>query len=434
MSSKREFTLRVSMMCFGIALGALVLLSLVGVARTVSAQNPASEKVIYNFAPATGQYPAGGVISNPAGNLYVATQAGGSDQSCDGGCGNILELVPPGKATQLYAFPPGLGNAKAAPGPVGSLTRDAQGNLYGATAFGGRYSFGSVFKLTASGVEGILYSFDPAKGDGYEPNSGVTIDSEGNLYGTTYFGGGTTGCGGPGCGIVYKLSPSGGETILHSFTGNADGGSPVGSPILDAAGNLYGTAALGGDLNCPLGGGEGCGTVWKLDTSGNFTVLYSFTGGTDGAFPETALVIDPSGNLYGAAGVGGILSCPTDSGRGCGTVFEIGSSGNFSVLYAFAGGSSDGAIPSAALLRDSAGNLYGTTDAGGNQSCEVGCGVVFKLTSSGSETILHFFAGGTTDGEYPRSALITDGKSNLYGTTSYGGTANGGVVFQVQTQ
>jgi uncharacterized repeat protein (TIGR03803 family) len=189
----------------------------------------------------------------------------------------------------------------------------------------------------------------------------------------------------------------------------------------------------GGDLNCPLNAGQGCGTVWKLDTSGNLTVLYSFMGGADGAFPEASLVMDSSGNLYGVAGEAGDLSC--FSGRGCGVVFEIDSSGNFTVLHTFLGGSSDGEVPNGALLRDSAGNLYGTAQGGGDQSCENGRGVVFKLGSSGNETILHFFAGGTTDGEYPESALIpADGKNNLYGTTARGGLDNGGVLFQVQTQ
>jgi uncharacterized repeat protein (TIGR03803 family) len=201
---------------------------------------------------------------------------------------------------------------------------------------------------------------------------------------------------------------------------------------LNSVGNLYGTAAGGGDLSCTLGQGEGCGTVWKLDAAGNFTVLYTFTGGTDGAFPEAGLVMDTSGNLYGVAGAAGNLSC--GGGYGCGTVFEIASSGNFTALYAFAGGTNDGQGPYAPLLRDSSGNLYGATDTGGNQSCVNGCGVVFKLPSSGSETILHFFAAGTTDGAYPVGALITDGKNNLYGATQLGGLDNGGVIFQVQTQ
>jgi len=142
--------------------------------------------------------------------------------------------------------------------------------------------------------------------------------------------------------------------------------------------------------------------------------------------------MDSSGNLYGDAVGAGNLSC--NAGIGCGVVFEIDSSGKFTALYAFAGGSSDGQSPIDTLLRDSAGNLYGTAQGGGDQSCENGCGVVFKLDGSGNETILHFFAGGATDGEYPQSGLITDGKGNLYGTTFEGGVANGGVIFAVKMQ
>jgi uncharacterized repeat protein (TIGR03803 family) len=209
MNNSQRFTLRISTVCFGVVLGALVIMSLVGVAHTVRAQSLATEKVIYNFAPATGDIPTG-VVSDPSGNLYVATKEGGSNQSCNEGCGNILKLIPPGQAKQLYAFPPGVGNQ--APEPFGALTRDAAGNLYGVTGAGGRYNSGSVFKLTPSGVEGILYSFDRySQTEGDAPSSGVTIDSEGNLYGATSYGGGT-GCDGYGCGIIYRLTPSGSET------------------------------------------------------------------------------------------------------------------------------------------------------------------------------------------------------------------------------
>jgi uncharacterized repeat protein (TIGR03803 family) len=242
---------------------------------------------------------------------------------------------------------------------------------------------------------------------------------------------------GGGCGITYKVTPSVGESVLHSFTGGADGGIPMASPVLDATGNLYGTASGGGDLTCSQGGGNGCGTVWKLDTSGNFTVLHSFTGGTDGAGPVAGLVMDSSGNLYGDSSEGGDLSC--GPGFGCGVVFKIDSSGNFTALYAFTGGANDGQFPIATLLRDSSGNLYGTTEEGGDQSCSqfgsAGCGVVFKLSGSDNETILHAFAGGVTDGALPPSAaLITDGKGNLYGITPYGGTLDGGVIFAVKMQ
>jgi uncharacterized repeat protein (TIGR03803 family) len=435
MNSTTRFTLRTFTMCFGIALGALMILSLAGAVHTVRAQDPPAEKVAYSFRPVTGYYPTG-VIGDPAGNLYVATDYGGSDESCIRGCGNILKVSPSGQATELYAFTHGSPKNKYGPIPTG-LTRDAKGIFYGTTGGGGRYGLGSVFKLTPSGDEGTLHSFGSGT-DGAGPSRGPTIDSAGNLYGTTQFGGGSANCLGGGCGAIYKVTPSGSETVLYSFTAGADGAFPMATPALDAAGDLYGTAEEGGDFSCPLFPRDGCGTVWKLDTSGNFTVLYSFTGGTDGAAPIAGLILDSSGNLYGTAGYGGDLTCGAPDG--CGVVFMIDSSGNFTVLHTFTGGSNDGQEPQATLLRDSAANLYGTTLTGGDQSCadsngEPGCGVVFKLDSSDNETLLHTFIGGTTDGALPAGgALISDGKGNLYGTTLYGGVATGGVIFEVQAR
>jgi uncharacterized repeat protein (TIGR03803 family) len=397
-------------------------------ARTVRAQSPAAEKIVFNFRPATGNFPTG-VIRDAAGNLYVPTDMGGSSGRCHLGCGNILKVSPSGQPTVLYAFTPT--SSKIGPGPSG-LVRDAKGILYGATGGGGHHGRGSVYKLAPSGAEKTIHNFDPAAGDGDTPGP-VTMDSAGNLYGTSYSGGGT-GCGGSGCGIVYSLTSSGSETVLYSFTGGTDGQFPEGTVILDASGNIYGTTTQGGDLDCPLFPGDGCGTVWKLDTSRNLTVLYSFTGGTDGAIPGAGLAMDPSENLYGVAGYGGDFSC--NPGFGCGVAFEFDTTGNLSVLHAFAGGPDDGQAPNSTLLRDSAGNLYGTTAAGGDLSCILvdnpGCGVVFKLDTSDNETILHAFTGGTTDGEGPESTLVSDGKGNLYGVTPLGGIANGGVIFAVK--
>jgi uncharacterized repeat protein (TIGR03803 family) len=430
MNNAKSLTLRVSTVCIGIALGTLVILSLAGVVRTVRAQNAPTEEVVLNFTSALGFAPSGVIYS--AGNLYVGTGAGGTNLACGGGCGNILEVTPSGQSTELYAFKPG--SDFAGPGPSG-LLRDPNGTIYAATIQGGNSSTGfagQIIRLISSGAERTIYNFTGGN-DGKFPSPGLTQDSAGNLYGTTVEGGGT-GCGGYGCGIVYKVTPSGSETILHSFTGGTDGAEPNASPILDSAGNLYGTAIEGGNLCSINPGGTGCGTVWKIDTSGNFTVLYSFMGSTDGWYPEAGLVMDSSGNLYGDAGGGGNLSC--DAPYGCGSVFEIASSGNFSVLHSFTGGT-DGQGPEGALVRDSAGNLYGTTSTGGDESCDLfglsGCGVVYKVSSTGNETILHAFAGGTTDGALPEFYPLTmNGKGELYSTTQFGGSTNVGVIFAVK--
>jgi len=207
-----------------------------------------------------------------------------------------------------------------------------------------------VFELDATGHETVLYSF-PGAGDGRHPYSGVIRDAAGSLYGTTG-GGGTAGLG-----VVYKLDTAGHETVLYNFTGGADGSNPSGGVIRDSAGNLYGTTASGGTANW--------GVVYKLDPSGHETVLHSFTGGADGGRPLAGVTRDSAGNLYGTTGAGGTT--------GSGVVYELDAAGQETVLYSFTG--YDGRNPYAGVIRDSAGNLYGTTCYGGKR----GGGVVFKI-------------------------------------------------------
>jgi uncharacterized repeat protein (TIGR03803 family) len=262
-----------------------------------------------------------------------------------------------------------------------------------------------------------LHSF-VAGSDGKFPQASVVRDASGNLYGTTIDGGGSTNCE-FGCGVVFKIDVSGHETVLHSFSGT-DGEYLTAGLIVDDAGNLFGTAQTGGSSND--------GLVFKLDPSGNETVLHNFTGGTDGAGPHAALLRDASGNLYGSTGVGGSSGC---GGHGCGVVFKIDSNGNESVFHSFSG--TDGSGPSGALIQDAAGNFYGATQEGGSSSgCRgLGCGVVFKLDPSGNETVLHSFSG--ADGAYPGGPLIRDSAGNLYGTTIGGGSSNDGIVFKIKT-
>jgi uncharacterized repeat protein (TIGR03803 family) len=238
---------------------------------------------------------------------------------------------------------------------------------------------------------------------GRPPREGLAGDGLGNLYGTTAEGGsGTKACPGVsiqgqtislgGCGVVFKLDRSGNETVLYNFTGGTDGAFPSAGLVLDLAGNLYGTTWVGGDLTasaCPgssfTGYPPGCGVVFKLDPTGKETVLYRFTGGADGSQPAAGLVWDRAGNLYGTTQGGGSTSglCgpgpPTESG--CGVVFKLDPTGKETVLYTFTGGA-DGAQPTARLVWDRAGNLYGTTRQGGITTgvcAPTGCGVVFKL-------------------------------------------------------
>ncbi len=303
----------------------------------------------------------------------------------------------------------------------GNLVRDAQGNLYGVTFEGGTsgncygVGCGTVFKVHASGGETVLYSFTGPP-DGDSPYSGLVLDGKGNLYGTTPFGGTSTACG-VGCGTIFKIDAGGRETVLYNFTGTGgDGAQPSSTLVLDAQGNLYGSTSYGG-VACPLSG-YGCGTVFKLDTTGRETVLYRFTDlGGDGAYPGGNLVLDASGNLYGVTGAGG--------SNGTGTVFKVDTNGHEIVLYSF-GEPPDGTEP-ASLTRDAQGNLYGVTFNGGTGTSSycpyIGCGTVFKLDTTGRETVLHSFTGTGGDGANPVGTLVQDEQGNLYGTTTAGGTA-----------
>jgi uncharacterized repeat protein (TIGR03803 family) len=253
------------------------------------------------------------------------------------------------------------------------------------------------------------------------------IDRTGTLYGTTGDGGGS-GCGGSGCGTVFKLSPKGTKTVLYTFNEGAGGYFP-GDLIMDKQGNFYGTTYYGGSSKAC--NGNGCGTVFKLAPDGTETVLHAFKGGRDGALPLSSLIL-VGGNLYGTTSEGGAKSCGPYN---CGILFKVDTSGHESVLHRFTGGN-DGAYPGAGLTADSAGNLYGITVLGGSSNCQgSGCGTVFKLAPDGTETILHVFLGGT-DGSGPTSSLLLDGKGNLYGTTAVGGSKNCesfgcGTVFEV---
>jgi uncharacterized repeat protein (TIGR03803 family) len=283
--------------------------------------------------------------------------------------------------------------------PVAPLVRDSSGNLYGTTYYGGTANFGTIFKVSTTGQETVLYNF-PGGADGERPSAGLVRDPAGNLYGTTDYGG-STACA-SGCGVVYELSATGTYSVLHTFTGYpADGALPRGL-IRNSQGNLYGTTYEGGDNtgNC---GKLGCGVVFELDTAGTETILYNFEGyPVDGSGPEGVLTTDASGNFYGLASSGG-TACKT-----CGAVYELDTAGTETVLYSFSG-KADGSVPHGGLVLDAADNLYGATYSGGSFTgslCSTsGCGVVFKVTPSGTETVLYTFTG-AADGANPRAYVL----------------------------
>lgn len=388
--------------------------------NSVSAQQtqPPTFTTIYNFGAAgshDGREPLATLVRDSAGNLYGTTALGGSSANCSNGCGTVFKIDSSGDGSVLASFAGGDDGWM----PVGGLLLDSTGNLYGTTYLGGSSAScgypvgcGTVYKIDPSGSKTLLHSFAGGT-DGVGPRGTLIMDSDGKLYGTTYGGE-----WGP-LGNVFSMDASGNATVLHNFTGGADGNSPNAGLIMGSESNLYGTTYAGGSSSdCPAG--IGCGTVFKIDSSGNETVLYDFTGGTDGRGPDGSLIVDSVGNLYGTAS--GVYSA------NYGTVFKIYPSGNFSVLHSFTG--SDGKRPEAELFMDPAGNLYGTTRYGGSSAnCYDGCGTVFKIDSSGNFFVLHSFAG--SDGAAPYSGLIMDPAGSLYGTTSAGGSFGWGTVFKI---
>jgi uncharacterized repeat protein (TIGR03803 family) len=379
--------------------------------------------VLHSFLGPEGALPKSGLAMDGTGNLYGAAQYGGGKGSTlcvYDGCGVIFKLDAHGTETVLYSFT-GKGDGRS---PWGVLWVDSVGNIYGTTSEGGDLSCsppispnagcGVVFELPSSnpGSERVLHSFNGT--DGMDPAGGVIQDAAGNLYGTTEMGGASN------AGVVFKLDLSSGvETVLYSFTGAADGSGPRGRLVQDSNGNLYGTTVSGGDLSgCS---GYGCGVVFKVDANGVETVLYAFTGGSDGSAPSGSLVRDASGNFFGITQSGGDLSAcggSTPLQPGCGVVFKLDPSGTQTVLYTFTGGG-DGAEASTQawpgqLVQDVSGNLYGVAPDGGGS----GVGVLFKVNAAGSETVLHTF--NIDDGSNPTGSLFLDSAGNLYGITSQG--------------
>jgi uncharacterized repeat protein (TIGR03803 family) len=385
--------------------------------------------------------------------------------------------APAPKALHSFAVSPNDGSSV-----YSSLTQDSSGNLYGTTVDGGKYGEGTVFKLspTKSGSwkETILYSFT-GELDGANPHSAIAIDARGNVYGTTVSGGLNANKCNAGCGVVFQLSPDAGswiQTVLYQFTGGVDGGTMYSGVILDSDGNLYGTTMTGGSKGLGTifeltptdgttwqlatlynfggkpdaaaayatlifdaagnlygttyeGGANNQGAVYKLtrESSGTWAeqVLYSFKGGNDGDEPFAGVILDQAGNLYGTTIEGGTANV--------GTAYVLTAANGWkkTILHQFLGlSAADGANPNG-LIFDASGNLYGTTVGGGKYNP----GTIFRLTPNSGrwkETVLYSFTGGN-DGAYPSAGLTMDAAGHLYGTTLWGGPAGdtvGGVAFE----
>jgi uncharacterized repeat protein (TIGR03803 family) len=392
---------------------ALLLASGIFAPRPAKAQ---SYTLLYSFSGGQdGKWPYSSLIEDSAGNLYGTASAGGLKCFNPYGCGTVFELNPKGNLTVLHSFTDDTDGG----GPLAGVVRDSAGNLYGTTNYGpGASGMGTVFKLSSSNQETLLHTFTGMP-DGASPSSPVVLDSKDNLYGTTEGGGAHND------GAVFEWNASTGhESVLYSFSSGRDGTTPAAGLLLDQAGRaLYGEALQGGISQCSVEYTSGCGTVFRLTASG--MEVYDFPGtGQKGDEPLGGLVHDTQGNFYGTTYFGGTSSL--------GSVFKIDSSGNETVLYSFTG-KTDGAWPSAGLVIDSSGNLYGSTYERGDSSCNSGggCGTVFEINSNGKFSVLHTFTGAPSDGNGPTATLLMDAAGNLYGTTVSGGKDNNGAVFKL---
>lgn len=368
------------------------------------AKSPATASFasLYSFkGPPDGAFPLAPLL-HAGDSLYGTTSQGGTVTA--NGDGTIFKLSLSGSETVLQSF---------AGSPDGQFPQAGlillKGLLYGTTPNGGSAATGTVFTSTKAGVEKVLYSFTSGM-DGAGPAANL-IDVKGTLYGTTSAGGGASCNSDIGCGTVFKIDPSGNESVLYRFQGGSDGAAPF-AGLIYHRGALYGTTFFGGGSGCNF---RGCGTIFKVDVSGAESAVYSFKGGRDGANPSTGLIA-LQGVLYGTTSSGGGNS---DDG----TVFKIARDGKERVIHRFKG-RSDGADPEGGLLAVK-GTLYGTTFAGGSDDF----GTAFQMTTGGKETVLHDFTFGA-DGGNPSASLI-DVNGTLYGTTKMGGTSGFGTVFSI---
>ncbi len=363
---------------------AVILLPAVAAIQRAQAQ---TFTLLHEFAGgAEGANPVAGLVQDGAGNLYGTTSAGGViGGTCKivAGCGVVFKLDPAGTERVLYSF---TGLADGAD-PLAGLVLDAAGNLYGTTSGDGISGSGTVFKIDPAGVFTVLHS--------HGSPAGLAIDGANNLYGTTSEG-------------IFKLDP-----VTDTFTVlDSNAGSET-TLARDAMGNLYGTTS---------------GTVFKLDTTGMVTVLHTFTGGVDGGALKAGVILDPAGNLYGTASSGGALNCLGGQNNkvGCGLAYELSPVGMETEFNFTAGGD----FPVAGLVRDTAGNLYGTTEFTGPRADSIG--LVFKMDANGAETALFHFADGSLARAGLVAGLILDSAGNLCGTTEFGGFFGAGTVFKLE--
>ena len=323
---------------------------------TIFAMSPSGTvRVVHNFDGADGASPWQSLVLGNDGNYYGTANYGGTSTGCSGGCGTVFKVTPTGVVTTLYSFC-SLAGCIDGVNPQGGMTLGNDGNFYGTTLYGGTQNSGTFFRITPTGTLTTLYSFGTLSGDGLFPYDSPIQASDGNFYGTLYFGGPVSGWG-----TIYRITPDGTETDIYDFCsegGCLDGKNPVGGLIQGSDGNLYGTTVAGGADNQ--------GGVFQVTLSGAYTVIHNFHGG-DGAAPIGRLVEGSNGQLYGTTSAAGGAGC------NCGTIFGVSTTGSFKLLHSLT--TSDGSTPVGGLVQDTNATFYGTTAAGGTS----GQGTIFSL-------------------------------------------------------
>ena len=360
---------------------------------TVRAQTPTT---LHSFNGGDGRSPEATLVQGSDGNFYGTTVLGGTHSK-----GTVFKIDAAGSLTTLHSFsgPPGDGAL-----PFAGLVQGSDGNFYGTTASGGVLFQGTVFRMTPSGAVTVLHSFNFFSGEGAVPYAGPVQGSDGNFYGTTLLGGAHF------KGTVFKIDATGSLTTLHSFSGSPnDGANPIAGLIQGSDGNFYGTTGSGG--------AHFQGTVFRITPTGTVTVLHSFSGHpNEGTLPFAGLVQGNDGNFYGTTAFGGA--------HFKGTVFKIDATGSLTTLHSFSGSPSEGANPVAGLVQGNDGNFYGTTALGGAQLK----GTLFSIDAAGNLTMLHSFSGSSGEGAVPFAGLVQGSDGNFYGTTALGGAHSAGTV------
>ena len=390
-------------------------------------QGPATVSFLHVFgiSPTDGWHPLQPLMQAADGNLYGVASGGGNTCSQIASCGAVIKVTPAGQVSVLHAF---RGHPIDGETPSGPLIEGRDGALYGTTYTGGKHNRGTVFRLTLSGHHTVVYSFGPDFADGYHPQGRLLEAQDGNLYGAA--SGGPNYCpgGGKECGMIFRLSPAGVMTVIHNFR-NApnEGAMPNGSLSEGSDGAFYGTTVGGGNYGCsPNPGLSGCGTVFRITPSGTVQFLHSFgANSSDGIQPFGALLRGVDGAFYGTTRHGGGGTCNYTSS--CGTVFKISPSGSLSIVYAFsrpANGPAfarrDGFAPAPFLTMGTDGLLYGVTEDGGLHE-GVQNGTIFRLSLSGVKEILYNFGPFSENPHQPTGGLVQGRDGAFYGMTYFNG-------------